>query len=150
VLERIRRMLFGKSKPPKAREFAHPELGTLRLNDDGEWWEVEVTKDGEHVGFAIGGEQIPDPGLIQHALDILRDYQGFRKMVADFLESEARGFRRYEEAVQEIGQLAIEDVMLFWPERPNDGMIYFRGGDKGRLWRCDYVGRRPKGLGFDD
>ena len=29
-------------------------------------------------------------------------------------------------------------------------MIYFDGADTAeRVWRCDYVARRPQGLGFD-
>jgi hypothetical protein len=38
-----------------------------------------------------------------------------------------------------------------WPDRPDDGMIYFDGpGTEERIWRCDYVGRRAQDLGFDD
>jgi hypothetical protein len=38
---------------------------------------------------------------------------------------------------------------LFWPHRPNDGMIFFDGPDECRCWRCDLIGRVPVGLGFD-
>jgi hypothetical protein len=49
----------------------------------------------------------------------------------------------------EIRQLVIEDVCLFWPTRPDDGMIYFKGPNAFRVWRCDYIGRTPVALGFD-
>jgi hypothetical protein len=50
---------------------------------------------------------------------------------------------------KEMAELTIEDVCLFWPDRPNDGMIYFHGPDETRVWRCDYVNREPRDLGFD-
>jgi hypothetical protein len=40
-------------------------------------------------------------------------------------------------------------VCLFWPERPNDGMLYFKGPDETRVWRSDYRNRLAEGLGFD-
>ena len=42
-----------------------------------------------------------------------------------------------------------EDVWLFWPDRPDNGMIYFQVPDESRVWRCDYVSRKPRGPGFD-
>ena len=44
---------------------------------------------------------------------------------------------------------ALEGVCLFWPDRPDDGMIYFQGPDESRVWRCDYVSRKPRGPNFD-
>ena len=71
-------------------------------------------------------------------------------MISEFLAEEARRVKHLKQFAHEIEQLRIEDVCLFWPKRPNDGMIYFKEPDRYRVWRCDYVGRKPKGLGFDD
>lgn len=44
----------------------------------------------------------------------------------------------------------LEEVCLFWPERPNDGMLYFKTeNETGRLWHSDYRNRTPVGLSFD-
>jgi hypothetical protein len=128
------------------KEFHDPVLGTLRLAEEN-WWEASVAIDGRTLGFKIGGKIEPDSALIAHARDIVRSFPEFEKMVAEFLTSEAKGM---PSAADEIGQLVIEDVMLCWPKRPDDGMIYFKGPEQYRLWRCDYVGRKPRGLGFDN
>lgn len=147
MFNKIKEAFFGKPKPLKVPEINDPALGRLVLNDEVDWWEAKVQKDGDTVGFGIGGRQTPDPALIRHAVDILNDYSHFKAMVADFLKAETVHFKEYEE---EIERLTIDDVCLCWPERPNDGMIYFNGPDDCRVWRCDYVSRKPKGLGFDD
>jgi hypothetical protein len=84
--------------------------------------------------------------LIADALDIVQTLDDFERMIAEFLVEEARRQGRFAD---EIRQLAIEDVCLFWPDRPDDGMTYFKGNDEFRLWRCDYVGRKSEALGFD-
>jgi hypothetical protein len=71
-------------------------------------------------------------------------------MIQEFLQKEADQVKVLRRFAGEIRQLKIEHISLFWPKRHNDGMIYFRGPDKYRVWRCDYVDRKPKGLGFDD
>jgi hypothetical protein len=51
----------------------------------------------------------------------------------------------------ELAQLEIDNISLCWPERPDDGMIFFRGSpDDVGLWRCGYIARRPTGLGCDN
>lgn len=123
-----------------------PILGTLRLSEDADWWETSVAAGGKAVGFKIGGDSEPNLELVVHARDIVRTWADFERMVAEFLAEEAG---RQSVYADEIRQLVIEDVCLPWPERPDDGMIYFGGPDELRVWRCDYVGRRPGGLGFD-
>jgi hypothetical protein len=98
------------------------------------------------LGFKNGGDTSPDPKLLAHAHEIVAAFDEFRDRVSSFLTTKAA--RQLHEA-DEIRVLEIEEVCLFWPDRPDDGMIYFTNGDKGRLWRCDYVGRKPAGLGFD-
>jgi hypothetical protein len=97
--------------------------------------------------FGIGGGETPDETLIQHAVDILSNYPSFKQTVSDFLTEELKRFRGYEE---EIGKLTLDQISLCWPDRSEDGMINFDGPDEFRAWRCDYVGRKPEGLGFDD
>jgi hypothetical protein len=130
----------------KVCEVTDVVLGKLKLSKAG-WWEARVTFSGKSVGFKIGGSNEPDASLIAHARDIVGTFVAFEKMVAEFLLLESK---RLAPLAHEIQQLAIEDVMLAWPKRPNDGMIYFRGIDKFRIWRCDYINRKPRGLGFDD
>ena len=124
-------------------------LGELRLSDDATWWEGSTTVRNRTVGFKIGGESKPDTKLIAHAHDIVRSLPKFEQSVSAFLADEARTVKHLTRFADEIRLLTIEDVCLFWPERPEDGMIYFKGPDEFRVWRCDYVARKPRGLGFD-
>ena len=87
--------------------------------------------------------------LLAHAADILRKRDAFVAAVSQFLKEEAEKIRSPRSYRDEIEGLKIDRVCLFWPERPDDGMISFSGGRDYRLWRCDYVARQPKGLGFD-
>jgi hypothetical protein len=136
--------MFGSKRSKRAEKIHHPVLGDL-LPADGEWWETTLAINGAPVGFKIGGLE-PDAVLLEHACDIVRSFTQFEKMIVTFLANEAS---RLPGAADEIHQLVIEDVMLCWPERPDDGMIFFHGPDQSRCWRCDYVGRKPRGLGFD-
>jgi hypothetical protein len=138
--------VFGGKRKERTKELHDALLGTLRLAE-GDWWEATIEVEGKKLGFKIGGDRKPDTALIEHAHDIVRSFAQFDRMVAEFLASEAQ---RMPRASDEIRQLMIEDVMLRWPKRPDDGMIYFKGPDQYRVWRCDYVGRKPRGLGFDD
>ena len=141
--------LFADPTADWPRAVTDPVLGELRLSEDADWWESSVTVEVKTVGFKIGGEGKPDARLVSHAHDIVRSFASFEKMIADFLAAEARDVKSLRYFSDEIRQLVIEDVCLFWPKRPNDGMVYFKGPDEFRLWRCDYVGRKPTGLGFD-
>ncbi len=144
MIKSLAQMFGGRKK--RIEEFQDAVLGTLRLAEEN-WWETTVAVADRSVGFKIGGESKPDSALIEHARDIVRGFAEFNKTVCEFLAMETR---RIPGAADEIRQLVIQDVMLFWPKRPDDGMIYFKGPDKYRVWRCDYVGRKPRNLGFDD
>lgn len=124
-------------------------LGELRLSDDAEWWDGRATVGSRMLGFKIGGEGKPDSRLIAHARDIVRSLPEFEQSVSAFLPDEACTVKHLTRFADEIRQLTIEDVCLFWPDRPDNGMIYFKGPDESRVWRCDYVARKPRGLGFD-
>ena len=90
----------------------------------------------------------PDAALLAHAHDILNDLDSFRKAVRDCIESESRDYP--EDVKTELARIEIDNVSLCWPDRPADGMIFFRGpSDSERLWRCDYIARKPTGLGCD-
>src|SRR3569832_390952 len=145
MLKSLSQMLASRGKE-RIKEHQDAVLGTLQLAEEN-WWQTTIAVADRSVGFKIRGESKPDPALIEHARDIVGGFAEFSRMVGEFLAIEAR---RMPGAADEIRQLVIEDVMLFWTKRTDDGMIYFRGPDKYRVWRCDYVGRKPRNLGFDD
>ncbi len=128
-------------------EISHnPVLGELKLSGDSDLWECTVNINNQDIQFEIGGIREPNHELISHACDIVRNFTDFSSMVAALLESEAV---KLPVAAEEIRQLKLVSVHLFWIDRPNDGMIYFDGPDEYRVWRCDYINRKPCGLGFD-
>lgn len=120
-------------------------LGELIYAHDA-WWGGTVQTDDGNVGFRIGGDLSPDLTLLGHARDIVGSYGAFREQVQALISSEAS---RQEQFAQEIRSLEVKDVCLLWPDRPDDGMIYFSGSNASHLWRCDYVERVPVALGFD-
>ncbi len=108
-----------------------------------------MTIGNKTVGFKIGGKGKPDAQLLVHAHDIVHSFPEFEQKVSAFLADEAHNVKYLRRFADEIRQLQIEHVNLVWPKRPDDGMIYFKGPDQFRVWRCDYVARKPRGLGFD-
>jgi hypothetical protein len=121
-------------------------LGPLTLSDS--CWEARLIVGGAHVCVQIGGRYTPDAELIAHARDILREFSRFQVGVATFLEAEANR-EAWVAFGEEIRSLKIRDICLFWPDRPDDGMIFFDGPDECRCWRCDYSARTPTCLNFD-
>jgi hypothetical protein len=125
--------------PERTSVVEHPRLGTLRLNADENWWEARVTLGERTVVIGIGGDTTPDGRLIEHAVDIVEGFDAFTERVERFLETEAA--KMPEEIAEEVSALVLDGVYLFWPKRPNDGMLYFEGPDQYRVWRCDYIDR---------
>ncbi len=121
-------------------------IGRLLLSEDEDWWEGQIKINEKTIGFRIGGNSEPSRELLAHAHDIVQSFDNFEHMILAFLLAEAQKQRQFAE---EIRQLVIDEICLFWPNRPDDGMIFFKGPHEFRLWRCDYVNRKPTGLGFD-
>ena len=142
--------MFGWLKGGKASSgcepIIHPVLGTLRFDPEVEAWRGLVTTPTGSIGFLVGGRDAPDPALLAHASDIASTPTPFLEHVHSFLLAEAAQQPRWAD---EIKALTLEEVCLFWPKRPNDGMLYFNGPDEYRVWRSDYRDRRAVGLGFD-
>jgi hypothetical protein len=143
----ILKKLFTNPRAEWKRFVSDPVLGELLLSSDGDWWEGSILIDGSHLQFQLGGDREPSLDLISHAQDIVREYSSFSRTVCEFLEAEAASQLSFAD---EIRQLTLESVCLFWAGRPNDGMLYFKGPDEYRVWRCDYINRKPQGLGYDD
>ncbi len=140
---------FQGGTPPVADKIVDPALGTLSWSKEDEAWVSSPEQDGIGFTFQITGTPQPDESLVRHAADISRKKEEFVRSVQRFLSEEAVSVRHLRAFKEEIAGLKIDQVCLFWPERPDDGMIFFEGGRDHRGWRCDYVGRTPKGLGFD-
>ena len=135
--------IFGPATPPADAHDA--ELGPLTWSADLEGW--VAASPAPRATFLIAGGRAPDPALLSHARDIARAFPQFQAVVQVFLHQEAA---RFPPALAvEIRALELESINLFWPERPDDGMLYFQGQNEDRVWRSDYVGRKPKDLGFD-
>lgn len=117
-------------------------LGTVRFNSKERLWETSA----HSFTIRMGGKNAPDVSLVQHARDVVSSAAEFERQITEFLMREALSFKAGE---SEILALRLESLNLFWPKRPNDGMIYFDGGHDGRVWRCDYINRKPQSLGFD-
>jgi hypothetical protein len=124
----------------------HAVLGELVFDHERESWISRIDTSSGPIVFEIGGERMPDEGLMRHAVDLAEHPAQFMAMVTAFLEVEAK---RHKRVSDEIRQLKLESVCLWWPKRPDDGMLYFAGPNEHRVWRCDYVKRTPRDLGFD-
>jgi hypothetical protein len=128
--------------------YADAQFGAMPFDADVGRWYVDLPNgDSPPVRITIAGDEAPAPALLAHARDFAADLPGMLARIAAFLETESRA--NDPGLAQEIRALEVDSVELMWAGRPDDGMIYFRGGDDDRLWRCDYVARRPRSLGFD-
>jgi len=148
MFEKLKRFFQGEP-PPVADIIVDPILGSLSWSKDDEAWLSSPEHGGIGFRFEISGTPQPDESLLRHAADISQRREEFVLSVQRFLSEEAASVRHLSPFKEEIARLRIERVCLFWPERPDDGMIFFDGGHDYRGWRCDYIGRTPKGLGFD-
>jgi hypothetical protein len=85
---------------------------------------------------------------LQHAVDLVESAAQFMKTINEFLEAEAAA---QPKRAKSIRRLKLAEVCLFWPKRPDDGMLYFatEEADDQEVWRSDYVARMPSGLGCD-
>jgi hypothetical protein len=142
-------MFFKRRPKPEpaatAKVIADDVLGDIRFNPEEGHWEVQIASNPTWQ-ICIAGSNSPDPALLLHAHDIAINRDRFEEMVTAFLKEQAANI---PEAQDEILSLKLESLYLYSPDRPNDGMIFFAGGEDDWLWRCDYIGRKPQGLGFD-
>jgi hypothetical protein len=148
MFEKLKRFLQGEP-PPVAESVVDPVLGTLSWSKEDEAWLSSPEHCDLGFVFQVTGTPQPDESLVRHAADIAKKKEEFVRSVQRFLSEETSSVRHLSAFKEEIAGLKIERVCLFWPERPDDGMIFFDGGRDYRGWRCDYVNRTPKGLGFD-
>ena len=147
MFNKLKEVLLGTPRPPEGSVFFVSGLGVLTFNDDVDLWEIDIIRDGDTICFGMGPNKEPDKALIQHVIDIVEDLETFKEKITVFLESEKHKYYGYED---EISQLIINSVCFYNPDSLNDGMISFAGPDDFRLWRCDYIAKEPKNLGFDD
>jgi hypothetical protein len=112
-----------------------PVLGTLSFDPEQCAWRTSVEVQSGRIGFVVGGTTEPDARLLAHAADIARSGDAFLQSMREYLSAEAERDERWRHQVR---------------ARPDDGMLYFSGPDRQeRVWRCDYVKRKPQQLGFD-
>lgn len=142
--------LFKDPTADWKRLVSDPLLGQLRLNEDATWWDAKTARGERTINFCIGGVGQPDRALLAHAHEIIRNFPQFEDTIHAFAVAEPARVSSLREYDREIQQLQISSINLYWPDRPNAGMIEFSGPDPYRLWRCDYIDRKPVGLGFDD
>jgi hypothetical protein len=118
------------------------------LKPDETGWKVSVSKDDDMIQFNISGTTMPDKGLLARARDILNDFKSFKESVRKYLETESSEYP--EDAQAEVASLKIDVICLNWPQRPNDGMIFFRGSESDiGYWHCDLIAGEPTGLACD-
>jgi hypothetical protein len=111
-------------------------------------WAVGATRSGLTFRILIAGDAEPDSRLLPHARDLFTNPSTLLAAVPGVLN---RAAVEIPEATEEILGLHVESVSLFWPDAPDDGMVYFDGPSTDeRVWRCDYTERRLQPLGFDD
>jgi hypothetical protein len=146
----ISRLFGGQRRPP--REAVEDEvLGRLTPGENVNWWTATLVLSGLPIEFAIGGAAKPHPALIARAREIAQNFDRFAREIREFLEREAAEHGdEPEDVAAEIRSLQIETVHLCWPERPRDGMVYFREtANSVFLWRCDVKDGHPTRLGAD-
>ena len=136
-----------RRRPPAVQEHDVPGIGMFRYDTDTHSWRTTVQSAAGPIGFLVAGSERPDSGLLETARTVLASSESFMAAVQEYLRREAdRGGALAEESQA----LRLEEVCLFWPNRPKDGMLYFKGSDpERRVWRCDWLNGIPQPLGYD-
>ena len=147
MFSKLAALFQGRPREPM-RETVDPVLGRCIPDREEGWWRAHVEVGGHKLGFILGGDSEPDSRVLAHAREIVADFAFFERRVRDFLQKEAAAAGDPTGA-DEITHLQLEDVCLFWPDRPGDGMLYFAGPENGPVWRCDYVRGVFQSLGCD-
>lgn len=138
--------LFAAKPKIERIPVTHPTLGPITYSEEDEAWLTDASHASLGFRFHFAGKEAPDTRLLPHAESVAHDPADFRRRITAFLDEEAKRLKDKDDTVR---NLEIETLCLFWPDRPEDGMIYFSGGERYGVWRCDYKNRRPTGLGFD-
>ena len=121
-------------------------LGTVSWSVEAEAWVAAVPTPG--VELHLAGETAPHPALVTHARELVANISALHKAFEALLAREVSSFP--PSYTSEILALEIETIDFPWPERPTSAMIWLRGGDDYRMWRCDYDAGSLRNLGFDD
>lgn len=124
-----------------------PTLGTTSFDAEESLWVARLEGDEGDLRISIAGDGMPDVRLLERARVVAADRLAFHRRMRSFLEREAANVWGHE---VEVHSLRPQSLDLFWPERPDAGMVYFAGGAQGRVWRCDWIDGEPTGFGFDD
>jgi hypothetical protein len=157
MFETLKKLYCG-DKRPIIKVVEHPILGALVYSEDDEAW--LNSPDHRSLGFNFyiagnwepGNETIlPDAGLVQHAESIVQNVDEFQRSLVLFLEDQIKSKKSLKPCADEIRQLKLETVCLFWPNRPCDGELYFKiNNEKKGRWICAYIGGKPAPhLGFE-
>src|SRR5688572_9751043 len=120
MFKRVLQAIIGPPSPSR-KSFSDPILGELKPAETG--WTATVSRGDESFTFGIGGESMPDASLLAHAHEICNSYESFKREVWDCVETESKDYP--DDVKAEIAGLKIDFISLFWPKRPNDGMIFF-------------------------
>lgn len=142
----LARLKEWATRDPVSR-FDDSFFGSLVLVES--WWEATVVLNGRPVTFQIGGRYEPDLVLIANARAICGAFDRFQVSVTAFLTEEAKK-DSWSPFTDEIRSLVIHDVALFWPNHPDEGIVFFQGCDPCHHWRCFLTGQTPVVLNFDN
>lgn len=133
-------------KPAELREPVEDQiLGLVAWDPTAEVW-VFPPHGARSFAIALVGGLAPDSRLFPFARELHSNALAFQHTVSLALESEAARTPRSAEIIR---ALQLEVVDLSWPERPRDGMVYFRGAEQGPVWRFDLIDGQPVNLGCD-
>ena len=145
--------LDGREKLIEDAALPDSPVLTWSYDADAQWWEAKVPLDSPALPaglltLAVAGEGAPDPALVRHATEIVRDFLRLEGALSTLLEVEARRFAGA--LADEVRGLSLASVNLPWPDRPAEGVVHFDGGGGDRVFRCDYVEGALRDLAFDE
>ena len=140
----IKKILKRIWKGPEYQKTYHSKiLGEMIFNRDNFCWESKKKINDDEVNFIVGGTKKPDDKLIKALEEIAKSFNEFQYIINEFLKEQTQN------AGEEILKLKISDIMYSRPDKPNNGMVFFRGTTNYKIWHCDLVKGKPKYLNYD-
>ncbi len=140
------------TRDPVAR-FNDPVLGEFIICDTG--WERTIDGPVGPIVLEVGGRYEPDPAILETARATAGRINEFNEEVKVFIKREIEAVpekvtgEEMELYREEVSALQITNISYWWPKRPTSGMIFFKGPDECKQWRCDIDNGELCNLNFD-
>ena len=115
--------------PNIEKEYQSNVLGILKFDKDIHCWTVKKEVNDISVAFTVGGVSSPNQKLLAIIEKHFSSFLEFEEMIQEFLKTESQ---KQKDFADDISQLKIKEIMFSRPDKPKNGMVFFKTLPKGK------------------